>query len=301
MTSSIETTWMRKGKSHNSVIGKTQIPQTMASWVYIMNAFTTLINDLQNMSDDTPKVNNTHKEEKKSTIEKDLADRLSLRTTLNGCMDLLDLTSHQNGQFINICTGRIAPENVNIWNAVAIRTDQMNQFKKYWPEGFHGTLSKRVITFAYKKRHIKVGDKEIMDPGAIHAQVIGQLISDTEFDFSDVLAFKLGCYPPALFKENGEMRIASAKSDLTKIIGVTVNKRTFGTPTHIIIDVSAFLWTINWPTKGKLSLVIDEIKKYLKALLTKSDVHWINGRYYYYSPKSASRNSREENMASRPH
>ena len=62
----------------------------------------------------------------------------------------------------------------------------MNQFKKYWPEGFHGTLSKRVITFAYKKRHIKVGDKEIMDPGATHAQVIGQLISDTEFDFSDV-------------------------------------------------------------------------------------------------------------------
>ena len=68
------------------------------------------------------------------------------------------------------------------------------------------------------------------------------------------------------------MRLATAKSDIKKIIGVTINKRTFGTPTHIIIDVSAYLWTLKWPVKGKFSLVIDKVKKSLTELLTKSDI-----------------------------
>ena len=67
------------------------------------------------------------------------------------------------------------------------------------------------------------------DPEAIYALCIGLLISDREFDFSEVLSFELGYYPPAHFDENGEMRLATAKSDLKKIFGVTINKRTFGT------------------------------------------------------------------------
>ena len=97
------------------------------------------------------------------------------------------------------------------------------------------------------------------------------------------------------------MRLATAKSDLKKILIVTINKRTFGTPTYIIIHVSAYLWTLKWPAKGKFSLVIYEVKKSLRELLTKSDIHWINDRYYDYSPKSASRLNREANSASRPH
>ena len=97
------------------------------------------------------------------------------------------------------------------------------------------------------------------------------------------------------------MRLPTPKSDLKKILGITINKITFGTPTHIIIDVSAYLWTLKWPSKGKFSLVIDEVKKSLRKLLTKSDVHWINNRYYDYSPKSASRLNREADIASRPH
>ena len=60
------------------------------------------------------------------------------------------------------------------------------------------------------------------------------------------------------------MRLATAKSDIKKIIGVTINKRTFGTPTHIIIDVSAYPWILKWPAKGNFSLVIDEVKKSLR-------------------------------------
>ena len=138
----IECTWMRKGKAENGVIGSIQKPQTMATWVYSMNAATTLINDLRDMSEDSLKVHISHKEEANSRIKKDMADRLSLRETLKGCIDPLDPDTHPNGQLINICTGLIAPEHVNVWDAVAIGTKQMEEFEKSWPDGFYNSLLK---------------------------------------------------------------------------------------------------------------------------------------------------------------
>ena len=80
-----------------------------------------------------------------------------------------------------------------------------------------------------------------------------------------------------------------------------MNKGAPRNTTAIIIDVSAFLWTVNWPSKGTLEDILKEIKKMLKEMLQVTDVHWINDRYRDYSTKSASRISREENMASRLH
>ena len=97
------------------------------------------------------------------------------------------------------------------------------------------------------------------------------------------------------------MRVAESKSDLRKIIGVTMNRRAFGTPTHIIIDASAFLWTLKWPTKGKFSQVVEEVKRRIKDMLKLSHVHWIQDRYRDYSPKSACRISRINDVATRCH
>ena len=78
----IESTWMRKGKSQTGIIGNSQQPQTMATWVHSMNAATTLVNDLRNMSRDAHDVQMSHKEEAKSRIERDSRDRTSLREIL---------------------------------------------------------------------------------------------------------------------------------------------------------------------------------------------------------------------------
>ena len=117
-----------------------------------MNATTTLINDLREMSEDSTKVNTTHKEETKSRIEKDMADRLSLSKTLKGCIDLPGPDTHLNRQLIIIYTSHIATEHINIWDVVAIGTKQMEGFEKSWPEGFYVSLSKEVFTFASKKK-----------------------------------------------------------------------------------------------------------------------------------------------------
>ena len=62
---------MKKGKGQNEVIGNTQQPQTIATWVHSMNAVVTLQNDLRNMSNEKEKVKTTHKEENKSRMNAD--------------------------------------------------------------------------------------------------------------------------------------------------------------------------------------------------------------------------------------
>ena len=143
-------------------------------------------------------------------------------------------------------------------------------FKKSWPEGFYDTLSKEVSTFATKKKQVEIGNK-VADPEAIYAS--------------------------SLFDKDGNVRLDKSKSDLKHLLGVTINGRSFGTPTHIVIDVSAFLWTLKWPIKGKFSQVLHEIKRLLRDMLKLSDVHWIQDRYRDFSPKSACRISRTTDVA----
>ena len=191
----IECTWMRKGKSEDGVIGNTQQPQTTATWVYSRNASQTLINDLRAMTEESSKIDMTHKEEAQGRMKMDLEDRLSLRDTLHGCIDPLDPETHPEGKLINIVTGHIAPDYINVWDAVSIGQNQMDAFEKSWPEGFYDTLSKEVSTFATKKKQVEIGNK-VADPEAIYALCIGYQASNRDFNFSEVLKYELGYYPP---------------------------------------------------------------------------------------------------------
>ena len=46
----IETNWMRKGHGPGGIIGTTERPQTMATWVFSMDATMTMTGDLKKMS-----------------------------------------------------------------------------------------------------------------------------------------------------------------------------------------------------------------------------------------------------------
>ena len=66
---------MRKGHGPGSTIGMTENPLKMASWVYSMDATTTLTGDLKKMSGDDANVQTTHKEQTESGINRDGHDR----------------------------------------------------------------------------------------------------------------------------------------------------------------------------------------------------------------------------------
>ena len=135
----------------------------------------------------------------------------------------------------------------------------MSVFEKSWSGGFYRTMSMQVTTFASKKRQLVVGGKSI-DPEALYLKAIGLLASDRPLDLNEVVANELGMYPPCYFKEDGSMRLPSARFELKRYLGVTVNTRQFK-PTDLIIDFSAWAWTVKWPKKGNLQQVTDEIKR----------------------------------------
>ncbi len=71
----IETNLTKKVRGPGGIIGMTENPQTMASWVYSMDATTTLTGDLNKMSGDDAHVQTTHKEKTESRINRDGHDR----------------------------------------------------------------------------------------------------------------------------------------------------------------------------------------------------------------------------------
>ena len=121
--------------------------------------------------------------------------------------------------------------------------EQLKQFEASWPAGFYNTLLKQVVTFAERTKRISVGERAIVDQEAIYARVIGLLVSQHDLDLQQVLATELTAYPPSMFQADGEMQVATGKSTLKNSLKVEVSQRLITSPTAIVIDVSAVLWT----------------------------------------------------------
>ena len=73
---------------------------------------------MSNTEQDT--VHTLHKEEREGRIKADKTDGLSLRNTLEACINPLDDVSHPDGALINIVTGKIADPEVNAGDAVSL-------------------------------------------------------------------------------------------------------------------------------------------------------------------------------------
>ena len=285
----IETNWMRKGHGPGGIIGMTESPQTMATWANSIDSTMTLTGDLKKMSGDDENVQTTHKEEAESRIARDGHDRHSLREALESRIDPMDPVTHVAGCLLNISNGQIAQPNVNADKALEVGSEQLMQFEASWPEGFYNTLSKQVVAFTEKKKRLSVGENAVVDQEAIYARVIGLLVSQRDLDLQQVLATELTAYPPSMFQADGQMRVATGKSTLKNNLQVEVSQRLPTCPTAIVMDVSAVLWTVNWPTNGTVDTFISGFKAWLSVRLFEADVHLCFDRYRDYSTKSTTR------------
>ncbi len=77
-------------------------------------------------------------------IASNAKDRGNIQQKLEICIDPLNSDNHPDG-IVNIVTGRIAPNAVNIDNTVAMGKEQMKQFETGWPESFYMRLSNQKI------------------------------------------------------------------------------------------------------------------------------------------------------------
>ena len=70
-------------------------------------------------------------------------------------------------------------------------------------------------------------------------------------DLAEVLKHELAPFPTSMFKDDGEMRIATTKSDLKKKLQVSVSARSLEKVDATIIDGCALLRSVHWPEKRK--------------------------------------------------
>ena len=94
-----------------------------------------------------------------------------------------------------------------------------------------------------------------------------------------------------MFEPDGTMR-TSGKSILNTNLKVDISYREMPPPTAIVVDVSALLWTIEWNACGTVTTFIASIKLWLSEKLKETDVYLCFDRYFDYSIKSSTRNSR---------
>ena len=290
----IETTFMRYGHGKKGVIGITLKPETLKVWSLGLHICSRIEEDMRSVCD-SESVNDDkrHKEEMKSRIVADKKDKETIRAKLAQSIDPLDPTQHPKN-LVNIVTGNIAPESVNVDNSVQVGSSQMKEIEQSWPENFHGTISKKNETMATLKKHIKVSDGKVFDTNLIYTRVIGLQASSREIDINHILNHELAPVPTSMFEDSGDMRIRKTKS----LLQVEVSTRhTSSQISCLVIDGSAVLYTIHWPANGTVGDFICNFRTYVGQKLKQGEVYLVFDRYRQYSTKGVTRSGRQSNAS----
>ena len=149
------------------------------------------------------------------------------------------------------------------------------------------------------KKNIKLNGKQVYDTELVYTRVIC-LQQYRDIDIKDVLSYELSPMPASLFDESGAMR-AQSKAVLKTNLQIEQSSRIQGVPDAVIIDGCAMLWTVHWPTSGKVEDYVINFMGTINYHLQRCDVYLIFDRYIKTSTKQMTRSSRSGNDASRKH
>ena len=150
---------------------------------------------------------------------------------------------------MNVVTGKIAPEAVNVDCALAIGQKMVAQFSANMPAGFYSPLKKEVITMETSKKGLKVGGKQAYDMEKIYGRLL-VLSQRREINLEELSGFELSTVPSSLFDEFGDM------SKGTK--AVIVNKLAVFATTPLpevdlkLVDGNEALYHTPWPKVGSV-------------------------------------------------
>ena len=103
--------------------------------------------------------------------------------------------------YYNISNGQVAPDTVNVQNALAIGSEQSRQFSASLSREFHKTIKKKVKIMELLKKTVTVKGKAIYDVETL--LVVGQ---QCNIDLADVFQFEPSSVLPAMIDEHGCLR-----------------------------------------------------------------------------------------------
>ena len=226
---------------------------------------------------------NHQKEEGQSRMKADGIDRMKVQEKLDISIDPLD-TDMKSG-LVNIVTGHLTEDSVNVDNSVAIGTQMMETFSEGWPNSFHLPLKKSVYAMNNSKKNSSSANDTIIDASIIYSRIQG-LQGACDIDLQKALSFELASIPPSMFDEKTQlMRLTASKSTLKTSLQVETTINFDEVTDARLIDGCAVLWTVAWPSHGKVEDYIRNFVGYINRQLSIATTHIVFDRYRSSSVK----------------
>ncbi len=113
----------------HGLIGITLNEKAVHKWAMSLHICSRLMKDVADLKDSSPVEITSHKEELASRVKYDENDRQVIREKLQTCIDPLNTASH----LLNIVTGHICTDEVNVHNAIDLGKSQMKEYEASWP------------------------------------------------------------------------------------------------------------------------------------------------------------------------
>ena len=148
----IDTSFMRCGAS-GGFIGTTLNEKAVHRWAMSLHICSRLMKDMADLKDFSSVDITSHKVELASQIKYDENDWPKL------CIDPLNIAGQAHA-LVNIVSGCICPDEVNVHDAVDLGKAQMEENEASWPEEFHQPFKKRVCTMKECKKKTRTDTAE---------------------------------------------------------------------------------------------------------------------------------------------
>ena len=189
-------------------------------------------------------------------------------------------------------TGKVVcNSSVNVNNAIMVGGET---FEQSWPEGFHDTIPRKVVTMSVGRK-VKVGDAKVFGTETMYARAMSIQAGSGSLNINDIISHELALYPASVFKSNDQMRDAKSKACLKNILRVDVpNRHAERDVETIFLDGCAVLWVIPWPMSGTLQDYLDRFRDHIQKFLKKTDVYLVFDRYKADSTKARTRHGQDQ-------
>ena len=150
-------------------------------------------------------------------------------------------------------------------------------------------LVKHVKAMSILQKSVRVNDGEIIGTSLIYSRVIALQLTNVAMTVENVFKHELAPIPTSIFNDDGDLRPAKSKADMKRTLESKASTRTMNKPERTIIDVSATLWLVNWPTKASVIDYLQIFTSYISQKLATGNINLVFDRYYDYSRKSCTR------------
>ena len=265
----IEQTLMRSGKTQGGLINITHNDAARTKWLlssHIVANYSEALRDLTGITTGT--WSEQHRDVQASR-------RKENSNHLRNFIDFFDTHNPfmaAENQLINIATGVIASDDVNVDSAISIGEKIVAGFSGKCIGDISLKRKNQAKTFAVMRKTVTIGDTLVqMSSDQLSQRLLATVIRD-EAPLREIFSHELSAVAPSLFHDNGEMR----KNNKAELMNEIMSDLRYDSPDSSafhIIDGCAWLYRIYWSKVGTILDLYGSFKQNLFAVCGRNANH----------------------------